>query len=186
MIDELFHCRSRWPPICRWASRNTCTIVPVVNTCTTVPVLVSTSAVASRTSTPVIRLISRLQCVGRVGEQLAMKILHLGGSRRCLGQGFLGRRQGPVQRDDQCLTAQDDGHRLGPVAGTQLLECAGSYGDLLRHGRIGFVHRFVPGECDHPSPTQTKKAGVVEHPEVFDHAGLLVNEPPGKAGLPFI
>jgi hypothetical protein len=41
------------------ASRNTCTVVPVVNKSTTVPVLVSTSAVASRTSTPVIRLISR-------------------------------------------------------------------------------------------------------------------------------
>ena len=41
-----------------WASRNTCTIVPVVKTCTTVPVVVSTSVVASRTSTPVIRLIS--------------------------------------------------------------------------------------------------------------------------------
>jgi hypothetical protein len=27
---------------------------------------------------------------------------------------------------------------------------------------------------------------VAEHPEVFDHVGLLVNEPPGPAGLPFI
>jgi hypothetical protein len=31
-----------------------------------------------------------------------------------------------------------------------------------------------------------KKAGVAEHPEVFRHAGLLVNGPPGTAGLPFI
>jgi hypothetical protein len=31
-----------------------------------------------------------------------------------------------------------------------------------------------------------KKADVVEHTEVFDHVGLLVNEPPGVAGLPFI
>jgi hypothetical protein len=38
---------------------------------------------------------------------------------------------------------------------------------------------------DHPSPTQ-KKTGAVEQPEAFDHAGLLVNEPPGQAGLPFI
>ena len=30
-----------------------------------------------------------------------------------------------------------------------------------------------------------KKAGVAEHPEVFDHAGILVNGPPGTAGLPF-
>jgi hypothetical protein len=29
-----------------------------------------------------------------------------------------------------------------------------------------------------------KKAGVGEHLEVFRHAGLLVNGPPGLAGLP--
>jgi hypothetical protein len=40
--------------------------------------------------------------------------------------------------------------------------------------------------CDHPAPAETKKADVVEHPEVFDYVGLLVNEPPGTAGLPFI
>ena len=28
-----------------------------------------------------------------------------------------------------------------------------------------------------------QKADVAEHPEVFDHVGLLVNEPPGMAGL---
>jgi hypothetical protein len=33
---------------------------------------------------------------------------------------------------------------------------------------------------------ETKKADVVENPEAFDHVGLLVNEPPGTAGLPFI
>ena len=33
---------------------------------------------------------------------------------------------------------------------------------------------------------QKKKADVSEHPEVFDHVGLLVNEPPGTAGLFFI
>lgn len=31
-----------------------------------------------------------------------------------------------------------------------------------------------------------KKADVTEHPEVFNHVGLLFNEPPGAAGLPFI
>ena len=35
-------------------------------------------------------------------------------------------------------------------------------------------------------PPQAKKADVMEHPEAFDHVGLLVNEPPGQAGLPFI
>ena len=28
-----------------------------------------------------------------------------------------------------------------------------------------------------------KKADVAEHPQVFGHVGLLVNEPPGAAGL---
>jgi hypothetical protein len=31
-----------------------------------------------------------------------------------------------------------------------------------------------------------KKTDVEKHPEAFDHVGLLVNEPPGPAGLPFI
>ena len=30
------------------------------------------------------------------------------------------------------------------------------------------------------------KADVVEHPEVFDHVGLLVNGPPGRAKVPLI
>jgi hypothetical protein len=33
---------------------------------------------------------------------------------------------------------------------------------------------------------KTKKADVVEHPKVFGHIGLLVNEPLGKAELLFI
>jgi hypothetical protein len=34
--------------------------------------------------------------------------------------------------------------------------------------------------------TDNKKADVTEHPKVFGRVGLLVNEPPGKAGLLFI
>jgi len=45
--------------------------------------------------------------------------------------------------------------------------------------------RLGPGGHGRFAPPQTKKADVVEHPEVFDHVGLLVNEPPGMAGLPF-
>jgi hypothetical protein len=32
----------------------------------------------------------------------------------------------------------------------------------------------------------TKKADAVEHPKMLNRIGLLVNEPPGTAGLPFI
>jgi hypothetical protein len=34
-------------------------------------------------------------------------------------------------------------------------------------------------------PKAEKKADVAEHPEVFDHVGLLVNGLPGTAELPF-
>jgi hypothetical protein len=37
-----------------------------------------------------------------------------------------------------------------------------------------------------PHCQEQKKADVAEHPKVFDHVGLLVIEPPGKAGLLFI
>ena len=32
---------------------------------------------------------------------------------------------------------------------------------------------------------QRKKADVVEHLKMFDHVGVLANEPPRLAGLPF-
>jgi hypothetical protein len=33
---------------------------------------------------------------------------------------------------------------------------------------------------------ETKKADVPELPEAFQHVGLLIDKPPGFAGLPFI
>jgi hypothetical protein len=42
------------------------------------------------------------------------------------------------------------------------------------------------GFCLRKAARAKKKTDVVGHPEVFDHVGLLVNEPPGTAGLPFI
>jgi hypothetical protein len=35
------------------------------------------------------------------------------------------------------------------------------------------------------SPSHNKKADLVEHPKAFDQIGLLVDGPPGLAGLPF-
>jgi hypothetical protein len=34
-----------------------------------------------------------------------------------------------------------------------------------------------------PNRQETKKADVAERPKAFDHVGLLVNKPPGKARL---
>ena len=39
--------------------------------------------------------------------------------------------------------------------------------------------------CHRPQPATVKK-GAMEHPQVFDHVGLLCNEPPGTAELPLI
>jgi hypothetical protein len=46
---------------------------------------------------------------------------------------------------------------------------------------LNMFENLIPGDC----PLK-KKADVVEHPKVFDHVGLLRNEPPGTAGLLFI
>ena len=35
-----------------------------------------------------------------------------------------------------------------------------------------------------PAFPRNKKADVAEHPKVFNHVGLLVNEPPGQPGCP--
>jgi hypothetical protein len=45
---------------------------------------------------------------------------------------------------------------------------------LEQYEQLGFDHR------------ETKKADVAEHPGVFGHVGLLVNEPSSRAGVPFI
>ena len=40
--------------------------------------------------------------------------------------------------------------------------------------------------ANRPVSPKTKKADVMEHPQAFDHIGLLVNEPLGIAELLFI
>ena len=68
--------------------------MPVVNTCTTVPVvrLDFRSRFAHFDTSDSFDFLP--QGVGGVGEQLTVKLLHLGGPGRGLGQGLLGRRQG--------------------------------------------------------------------------------------------
>ena len=101
------------------------------------------------------------------------KKLQQHGSGWALGHGLFGRRQRPAQR--------------GRVACPLPLELASRSGHLLGHGYIGFIHRSNSGDRDLARARERKKkTDVVEHPEVFDHVGLLFNEPPGTAGLPFI
>jgi hypothetical protein len=51
----------------------------------------------------------------------------------------------------------------------------------------GLSIEITPAARGRPAPPRAKKeAGVVEPSGVFDHAGVLVDEPPGPAGVPFI
>jgi hypothetical protein len=58
---------------------------------------------------------------------------------------------------------------------------------FIRRRRLeaDFSIGFLLGDGGHPAPPKAKKADVTEHREVFHHVGVLVNEPPGMAGLPF-
>lgn len=51
---------------------------------------------------------------------------------------------------------------------------------------VGRLVRTVRLYAAADSRQATKKADVAEHPKVFDHVGLLTNEPPGTAGLLFV
>ena len=42
------------------------------------------------------------------------------------------------------------------------------------------------GRCRFSAAPKNKKADMAEDPEVFDHVGLLFDEPPGSTGLFFI
>jgi hypothetical protein len=57
--------------------------------------------------------------------------------------------------------------------------------NLLCHGWIAFFQGILRAS-KHLAAPRTKKADMAEHPEVFDHVGLLVNEPHGTAALLFI
>jgi len=49
-------------------------------------------------------------------------------------------------------------------------------------GTIPAVRGF-PFGCKRANTSRKKKADVAEHPEVFDHVGLPVNEPPGQSRI---
>jgi len=67
----------------------------------------------------------------------------------------------------------------------QLLERAGRLGDRVRRSRIELLRR-IPLLVVKTSRRRKQKADVTEHPQVCGHVGLLVNKPPGAAGMPFI
>jgi hypothetical protein len=70
---------------------------------------------------------------------------------------------------------------MGQVAGSLFLKRVGRLGDSPRRRPNRQVHRID----SRPAP-ENKKTDVAEHPQVFDHVGLVVIWLPGTAGSPFI
>jgi hypothetical protein len=117
-----------------------------------------------------------------------VELLHLGGAGGALCQRLFGRRQDAVQRDDRRVLAQDHGHRAGAWPVRRCSNALAAWAICWAIVDLDWVILVRPGGA--AVPHHRKKAGVVERLSVFDHAGLLVDEPPdiaaGTAGLPFI
>jgi hypothetical protein len=81
--------------------------------------------------------------------------------------------------------------RSGCWARAFLLEGDRGLRDVLHYNGfifLGVIHWIPPGRL---SPRRVllktnKKADVTDHVEVINHVGLLINEPPDPAGMPFI
>jgi hypothetical protein len=104
------------------------------------------------------------------------------------------RREGLGNLDRVGATRGDDAN---PTAGCgDDPDCATK--DLAAYDGLGFgemglcLKSFPPGTCGfrphrhNLSFDQKKKPTWRNTPKVFDHVGLLVNEPPGTAGVPFV
>ena len=107
----------------------------------------------------------------------------------------------PQQHEDQYDHQHQPQAAAGAVAPTSAVSPAWKG---AKRSKTKTISKIIPRLIDYPfrwslttsqvaavpfeSPRQCeiKKADVAEHPEVFGHVGLLVNEPPGQAGLPFV
>jgi hypothetical protein len=70
------------------------------------------------------------------------------------------------------------------MARPPMLEGARRPGELLCHGRVRLAHGVLPRWRAVPRHRKRKKAGVEGDHKVSHHAGLLIDRPPGLAGLP--
>jgi hypothetical protein len=57
---------------------------------------------------------------------------------------------------------------------------------ILHHRHPSIPKESLPDWFQTSLAAKNKKADVAEHPKVFDHVGLLFNEPLGKTGLLFV
>jgi hypothetical protein len=69
---------------------------------------------------------------------------------------------------------------------TEFAEHVGPLSDKGLTSVSARIQVFRESEFRPIASQKTKKANAVEHSEVFDHVGLLFNEPPGRSGLFFI
>jgi len=85
-----------------------------------------------------------------------------------------------VQRDDYGFLPEHYGYRRGHATGSLELEVASRMSDLLSHAWSCLVDHGGAFSGRFSSKSETKKADVAEHPKIFRHVGLLLNEPPDK------
>ena len=128
---------------------------------------------------------------GEVERALALGadylVLHPGSWRGLTREAGLSLAAESIAKATDGLCLEEDGlRRGGPGRGAP-----GEDADQGEHDKvpphIHFLLRLLQ-RAGVPSfiGRKQKKAGVLEHPEGFQHAGLLVTEPPGHAGLPFV
>ena len=119
-----------------------------------------------------------------------MNVLVIGGGMAGAAAALTARAAGAsvqlISRGPGASALSSGAADIGAQGDAPLLEVDGYLGDLLGHGRIGLEHRDHLLSLAAVRPAANKKADVVEHPEVFDHVGLLGNEPPDPVGLPFL
>ena len=86
----------------------------------------------------------------------------------------------------QASSRSINGRRPGHMTGRLTLESAYRLGDLFgqRRARLARSMRTLAIAISRVTKGQ-KKAGMAKHREVFDHAGLLFNTPPGIRRVAF-
>jgi hypothetical protein len=93
-----------------------------------------------------------------------------------------------MECDEERVRADCHRHRFWWASRTLLLGTTCQVGKLFFNFDVGFFHgisHHVPAH-DYQPGKSAKKTDMAEYLEALHHIGLLFNEPPGTARLPFI
>ena len=157
-----------------------------MKTCTTVPVVVSTSAVASRTCMPVILLILLHSDVEAVVKSRRWNSCTWAAPAGHAAKAF----SAAVKAACKVITIVSAFRRTAthlwrwPVRLCSKRLASRAICSVMVKSAFSINNSLLP--TPFRCCKQNKKADAIEHPQGFDHVGVLVNGPTGSAGLPFI